>query len=316
MKKLICVAGFAMVAGLLFAQVNERGNKNFTGEVNFDGDWKIKGTKVTATAAELNLSDGLTATAAQMNQLGTGTLTLDGTLIDGVSTSTTSRTSLMITPVAASSRSGVSRQSLVTIGDITGNTAFGFGVTNQSSYGLMACFGRTIAATANWDGNYDTALDARMINKLVNNDAYNMRGGYIKCKNYSGASLGKMVGLFVEAVADGTNTTSSSILELGSDASTVTYGIDMDQVATPSTADIRFSNGALVKNGDANTLTITEAAVNVVGTFSATSVGLAGMTNGFGMSAVYTGTVTNGPAGTTNVMVIKNGLIQSVTLNP
>jgi len=30
----------------------------------------------------------------------------------------------------------------------------------------------------------------------------------------------------------------------------------------------------------------------------------------------YSGTVTNGPAGTTNVMVILNGLVQSVTLNP
>jgi len=177
----------------------------------------------------------------------------------------------MITPVAASTRGGVSRQSLVTIGDITGTTPFGFGVTNQSSYGLMACFGRTIAATANWDGNYDTGLDARIVNKLVNYDAYNMRGGYVKCKNYTGGSLGAMVGLFVEAVADGTNT-SSIVLELGSDASTVTYGIDMDKVATPATADIRFSNGALIKNGDANTLTITEAAVDVVGAFTANSI--------------------------------------------
>ena len=38
--------------------VNERGNKNFTGTVNLDGDFKIKGTQVTATADELNSTTG------------------------------------------------------------------------------------------------------------------------------------------------------------------------------------------------------------------------------------------------------------------
>ncbi len=49
--------------------INIRGDQNFTGEVNFDGDLKLKGTKVTATADELNILDGVTATAAELNAL-------------------------------------------------------------------------------------------------------------------------------------------------------------------------------------------------------------------------------------------------------
>jgi hypothetical protein len=227
----------------------------------------------------------------------------DGSTIGGVATSTTSRTSINIQPVAASSRSGVSRQSLVTIGDITGTTPFGFGVTNQSSYGLMASFGRTIAATANWDGNYDTGLDVRCLNKLVNDSAYNMRGAYIKAKNYISGGVtgvvGQLDGLTVECVADGTET-ESSIVKLGSDASTVTYGIDMDDVATPATADIRFSNGALIKNGDANTLTITEATVAISGALTATTV-----TPANGTSVVVTCASTL----STNVLYFLNGIL-------
>jgi hypothetical protein len=205
------------------------------------------------------------------------TSTSGGWSIGGPTAYSANRATIDIKPVALSAVSAITRQVLVNLGDITGNTAFGFGVTNQSSYGVMASFGRTAAAGANWDGNYDTGLDVRAINKLANDTAYNMRGAYIKAKNYVGSGagavtgvVGQIDGLTVECVADGTET-ESSVLKLGSDASTVTYGIDMDEVATPETADIRFSNGAIIKNGDANTLTITEAAVNVVGAFGASS---------------------------------------------
>lgn len=303
MKKNILIAGMMLAAGLVFA-VNETGNKNFTGEVNLEGDWKIKGTKVTATAAELNIMDGTTATAAQLNQLGTGTLTLDGTLIDGVSTSTTSRTSLMITPVAAATLPGVSRQSLVTIGDITGTAAFGFGVTNQSTYGLMAGFGRTIPATANWDGNYDTGVDFRCINRMTNDAAYNLRGGYIKVKNYSGGVVGQMDGLTIEAVADGTEA-EVAVLKLGSDASSVEYGIDMSQIGTAATADILFSEGATIRNTSSELLTITEATVDVVGAFTANSVA---PDNGLSTNVdIIIG------AGTTSTFYFVSGILTNIT---
>jgi hypothetical protein len=233
-----------------------------------------------------------------------GTITFgNGSTIAGTATSTTSRTSINIQPLAASTRSGVSRTSLVTIGDITGTTPFGFGVTNQSSYGILGSFGRTVAATANWDGNYDTGLDVRCLNKLVNDSAYNMRGAYIKAKNYISGGVtgvvGQLDGLTVECVADGTET-ESSIIKLGSDASTVTFGIDMDEVATPTTADIRFSNGGLIKNGDANTLTITEATVAIAGALTATTVTPA---NGITTNITISSTLS------TNVMYFLGGIL-------
>jgi hypothetical protein len=93
MKKLICVAGFAMVACLVFAG-NERGNKNYTGEINFDGDVKIKGTKVTVTAAELNCLDGLLA-----NQIIVGDVS--GTTVAYITQTDTNSTTTVTTKTPA-----------------------------------------------------------------------------------------------------------------------------------------------------------------------------------------------------------------------
>jgi len=254
------------------------------------------------------LIETLGAYATQINldsatpSVNTVTLT-GGSTIAGVATSTTSRTSIDIQPLAATTRAGVSRTSLVTIGDITGTTSFGFGVTNQSSYGILASFGRTIAATANWDGNYDTGLDVRCLNRLTNDAAYNMRGAYVKAKNYASGTVGQMDGLTVECVADGTET-ESSIIKMGSDASTVTFGIDMDEVATPTTADIRFSNGALIKNGDANTLTITEETVAIAGALTATTVAPA--------NGITTNVTIIVGAGTTSTFYFVSGILTNI----
>lgn len=73
MKNLLSV-GLVLVAVVAFGQVNERGNKVFSGEVtmegplDIDGDLNIAGTKVTASAAELNIMDGVTATASEINK--------------------------------------------------------------------------------------------------------------------------------------------------------------------------------------------------------------------------------------------------------
>lgn len=67
MKNLLSV-GLVLVAVVAFGQVNEHGNKNFTGEINMDGTLALKGTKITSTAAELNIMDGVTATASEINK--------------------------------------------------------------------------------------------------------------------------------------------------------------------------------------------------------------------------------------------------------
>jgi hypothetical protein len=248
-----------------------------------------------AYATQINLDSSTPSVSAV-------TLT-GGSTIAGVATSTTSRTSVNIQPLASSTRAGVSRTSLVTIGDITGTNAFGFGVTNQSSYGLMAGFGRTIPATANWDGNYDTGVDFRCLNRLTNDAAYNLRGGYIKVKNYSGGVVGQMDGLTIEAVADGTET-EVAVLKLGSDGSSVEYGIDMSQIGTASTADILFSEGATIRNTSSSVLTITEATVAIAGALTATTMAPAnGLTTNV---AVIIG------AGTTSTFYFVSGILTNI----
>jgi len=248
-----------------------------------------------AYATQINLDSSTPSVSAV-------TLT-GGSTIAGVATSTTSRTSVNIQPLAASTRSGVSRTSLVTIGDITGTTAFGFGVTNQSSYGLMAGFGRTIPATANWDGNYDTGVDFRCLNRMTNDAAYNLRGGYIKVKNYSGGVVGQMDGLTIEAVADGTET-EVAVLKLGSDGSSVEYGIDMSQIGTAATADILFSEGATIRNTSSSVLTITEATVAIVDALTATTMAPAnGLTTNVAMII---------GAGTTSTFYFVSGILTNI----
>jgi hypothetical protein len=57
--------------------MNITGNKNYTGEVNFEHGPYIGGTQVTATAAELNKMDGVTASVEELNKLDGQTVTAD-----------------------------------------------------------------------------------------------------------------------------------------------------------------------------------------------------------------------------------------------
>lgn len=61
---LIAAIVFLAVPGM--AQVNEHGDKNFTGKVNLDGDFYLKGTLVSATAGQLN-SGLATTTSTQIS---------------------------------------------------------------------------------------------------------------------------------------------------------------------------------------------------------------------------------------------------------
>jgi len=122
------------------------------------------------------------------------------------------------------------------------------------------------AATAAWPGGSpDHGLRVVAVNRATNNAAYGLRGAHVKAKNYSSGTLGSLEGLFLECIGDGTeNNGEGIVLKLGTDSSTVDYGIDMDLV-TADVADIRMQNGTTMLNSDANTLTITEAIVDVVG---------------------------------------------------
>lgn len=156
----------------------------------------------------------------------------------------------------------ITRHVLHAFGDITGTTAAGMGDVTKPTYGLMACFGRTAIATSAFSGT-DTAADVRMINKLVNDSAYNMQGLYVKAKNYSTGTVGALTGAFIECVADGTDTAGSScVLKLGTDGSTVDIGIDLSACVVG--ADIKFSNGlefvCLATAVTANSTTTTKAA--------------------------------------------------------
>jgi len=58
--------------------VNVRGNQNFTGRVNLGGTTRLKGVDLTATAAELNTMDGITATVGELNDAEARLDALDG----------------------------------------------------------------------------------------------------------------------------------------------------------------------------------------------------------------------------------------------
>jgi hypothetical protein len=165
--------------------------------------------------------------------------TLEGTLLS----------SIKFIPKASVATATVTRHVLFAAGELTGTTAFGMGDVAKPTYGAMFSFGRTIAATDAWTGT-DTALDVRMLNKIANNAAYAMQGAYIKAKNYSTGTVGVMRGLFVECVADGTET-SSVALKLGSDGSAITHAIDMDDCVVTNGADIKLSSGLTIGSGSA-----------------------------------------------------------------
>jgi len=59
MKKFIeLLAVLGLLAATSYGQINVHGDKNFTGDVNLDGNWKVKSTKITATGTEINQLDG------------------------------------------------------------------------------------------------------------------------------------------------------------------------------------------------------------------------------------------------------------------
>jgi hypothetical protein len=153
---------------------------------------------------------------------------------------------IKLTPTASTTTTSINYHKLLCVGDETGTTAYGFGDPAKPTTGIMACFGRTLETSG---ALTDTGLDVRVINKLTNVGAYVMQGAYIKCKNYSGATVGSIVGLFVEAVADGTVSTSAIGLKIGSDATSLTTAIDLSTCVVTNGADIKMSSGATIGSG-------------------------------------------------------------------
>jgi hypothetical protein len=90
-----------------------------------EGLWKVGGTAVTSTAAELNILDGVTASTAELNQLDTNTFTADITIPDKIIHAGDTNTSIRF-PAADTvtvETAGVERMRL----DASGN--LGLGVT-------------------------------------------------------------------------------------------------------------------------------------------------------------------------------------------
>jgi hypothetical protein len=184
------------------------------------------------------------------------------TSIAGDSVSGTIDSRIKFAPADSVAKSGITEHKLVALGDVTGNTAYGFGDPTKPTTGLMASYGRTAVATATLT---DTALDARAINKLVNTGANTIQGAYIKAKNYSGATVGgDLIGQFIETVNNGTVTGKTIGLKLGKDDGTMT-------------ADIMFTNGAYLVALDSaitvNSTTTTSPAGSIGFTTNATGKG-------------------------------------------
>ena len=170
--------------------------------------------------------------AAQNISLGSRLTSLNGSLTSGTVKSETS-----FLPTASSTVSGVEQHKLFSIGDITGNTAYGMGDPAKPTTGIMGCFGRTALATGTMT---DTAADFRIINKLVDTTGvHSMQGLYVKAKNYSGATLtGNLYGAFIETVSDGTVSGQSAAIKLGSDGTRLNRMIDAgDMLLTKYTSN-------------------------------------------------------------------------------
>lgn len=147
----------------------------------------------------------------------------------------TTLTAVKISPKASAATTGINYHKLVDIGDETGTTAYGFGDVTKPTTGVMASFGRTTVATST---QTDTGLDVRVLNKLVNTGVNTLQGAYIKAKNYEDATVGKLVGLKVEVVSDGTVTNGGTGIELASDGTTLN-------------CEVQLSTGAKIFSGDA-----------------------------------------------------------------
>lgn len=156
-----------------------------------------------------------------------GNLYVGNTTLGNAVTTGTIKSALKITPTPSTATTSINYHKLVDIGDETGTTAYGFGDATKPTTGIMASFGRTAIATGT---QTDTGLDVRAINKLVNTGVNAIQGAYIKAKNYTDATVGSLIGLFVEAVADGTVTNGAIGIKIGSDG-------------TVPKADMQFTNG-------------------------------------------------------------------------
>jgi hypothetical protein len=196
----------------------------------------------TSGTAGFTFSDALTLNGAS-------TILKDaGTLQSGL-TSGTILTSMLLTPKASTATGSINYHKLFAVGDVTGNTAFGFGDVTKPTTGVMGCFGREAAVATSAFTGTDTGADFRAINKAANDAAYNIQGAYIKAKNYEGGVVGTIKGLYVEVAQAGTATAS--------------YGIDIGTDGTTPTADIRLHNGATISEN-------TDGQVVVGGLLSAT----------------------------------------------
>lgn len=187
-------------------------------------------TLTTLMKTQLNNSNR----AMQNAQVGTLLGNLESGYINGSSsgasinagvTSGTIKNQVKTLTGASATTIGIDYHKLFTIGDETGNTAYGMGDPAKPTTGLMASFGRTALATGTMT---DTAADFRIINKLVDTTGvHSMQGLYVKAKNYSGATLtGNLYGAFIETVADGTVSGASAMLKLGTDGTRVNKMID------------------------------------------------------------------------------------------
>jgi len=216
----------------------------------------------------------------------------------------TTLTSLFITPKASVATGSINYQKLVTIGDVTGTTAFGFGDVAKPTTGLMVSFGRTIAATSPIT---DTSFDIRAINKLDNSGtSYDLQGAYIKAKNYSTGKLRNLKGLSIETINDsGIISGSSHALYFGTDGTTITdavnmssvlaaYGIDMNG-ATFGTADIRLKNGETISNSPDGTIAFGSANLTNTGNITVTSGIVSAPAYQIGSGAPFTATDTPTP---------------------
>lgn len=173
----------------------------------------------------------------------------DSSTIDtGVVDDTTLR-SIVITPKASATTSGINYHHLVAIDGTFGDPA-------KRTYGLVAGFSRNDATTA--AVATDTGLDVRVQNNAINFAGYKMQGAYIKAKNDHDpihSVLDTMKGLFVEAYNEEFATVGTLIgIEIGVNADgteTTATGLKFSNDGTPPTSaftDISLQNGETITN--------------------------------------------------------------------
>jgi hypothetical protein len=175
--------------------------------------------------------------------------------INGTTTSGTSKYNVLIDPVGSAAGFN-GRVDGLHVGDESNCNN-----TSNAMVGAYISIGRDVGknATSTWpSGSPDTGLRVVAVNDATNNATqYSLRGAYVKAKNYTTGTVKGVQGLFVEAVNDGTDTAGESCaVAIGSDSSTLDYAIDMDQMATPASGELRFSNGVRLKVNTTNLIII------------------------------------------------------------